>query len=336
MTDRPRLKDVARSAGVGAMTVSRVLNGGPVGSETMARVHDAMRRLNYHPDQLARSLRTRRTHTLGLIVPRLSDPFFAAITDSVSRIATRAGFALLIATTYSDSDLELKIVREMLSRRVDGLLFVPSENFPAGLIARETGEVKIVSIDQPVRGSRFDFVCANNFEGASSAVNHLISHGHLRIACISTSDSQHSLRERQEGYSSAIAEHGLTRFVVSPFAEGNSTAMMRFLLNGRDAPSAIFTTSWCGTIHVLNALRKLQIRIPDDIAVISFDDFDSANLLSVPLSALRQPATEMGRAATERIIEHVQSKPNDSAPQVLMFSAELILRQSCGCKPGRS
>ncbi len=318
------------------MTVSRVLNGGSVGSETMARVHDAMRRLNYHPDQLARSLRTRRTKTLGLLVPRLSDPFFAAITDSVSRIAARAGYALLIATTFGDSDLELKAVREMLSRRVDGLLFVPSEICPARLIAKEAGEVKIISIGQPLRGSRFDLVCVNNFDGASNAVKHLISHGHFRIACISVSDSLRSLRERREGYSSAMNEHGLAQFVVSPCTEGNSTGLVRSLLHGSDAPSAIFTTNWCGTIHVLNALRKLQVRIPDDIAVISFDDFDSANLLSVPLSALRQPAAEMGRAATERIIEHVQSKPNDITPQVLKFSAELILRQSCGCKPSSS
>lgn len=333
MIERPRLKDVARSAGVGAMTVSRVLNGGSVGSEKTARVHDAMRRLNYRPDQLARSLRTRRTRILGLVVPRLSDPFFAAITDSVNTAARSKDYALLLATTSGDPDLELKAIREMLSRRVDGLLFVPSERFSATSIAREVQGTRIIAIDQPVPRSRIDLVGVNNFDGAVQAVKHLISHGHTRIICISESNSQQSLRERQDGYSIVMADHGLKPSLISDYTSLHSTTLIRSLLADRGAPSAIVSTNSCATIRVLRALRSLRIRVPDEVALIGFDDLETADLLSVPLSAVRQPAAEMGRAAAERMIEQLQTESIHTSPQILKLPAELIVRQSCGCTP---
>ena len=334
MVHRPRIKDVARLAGVGTMTVSRVLNGGSVGSESMARVHDAMHRLQYRPDQLARSLRTRRTRMLGLIVPRLSDPFFAAIADSVNTVALEKEYTVFSATTYGILDLELKAIREMLSRRVEGILHVPSAGFSAGAIGRELNEVKMIAIDQPGRESGFDLVSVDVIEGAGKAVKHLVSHGHSRIACISDTNSLYSVRERQEGYVSAMAEHGLRPSFSSHCACRNSIVPIRDLMRGGDAPSAIFTTNLHATRHVLNALGRLGVRIPDDVAVICFEDFESADLLPVPLSAVRQPAREMGRAATERIVEQLQTKPATKTPsQNFKFSAELILRQSCGCRP---
>ena len=141
------------------MTVSRVLNGGSVGSESMARVHDAMQRLQYRPDQLARSLRTRRTRMLGLIVPRLSDPFHAAIADSVNTVALQREYTVFSATTYGTLDLELKAIREMLSRRVEGILHVPSAGFSAGLIGEEFDEVKQIVIGPQLCGLQSDLVC---------------------------------------------------------------------------------------------------------------------------------------------------------------------------------
>jgi LacI family transcriptional regulator len=333
MMDRPRLKDVAQLAGVGRMTVSRVLNGGSVGPETMARVHDAMHRLHYRPDQLARSLRTRRTRMLGLVIPRLSDPFFAAIADSVNKVALLKEYALLSATTYGDVDLELKAIREMLSRRVEGILHVPSVGFSAGSIGRELDEIKLIAIDRPLPGSRADLICVDNVDGASKAVKHLISHGHFRIACVSDSNSLYATRERQEGYFNVMAEHGLRPSSFSQSGRQNATILIRKLLKEREAPSAIFTTDLHATMYVLSALGNLGIKIPDDVAMLGFDDFDSANLLPVAMSAVRQPAREMGRAAAERIIEQLQTEINNPNPQILKFSAELVLRQSCGCKP---
>ena len=331
ITDRPKLEDVARLAGVGKMTVSRVLNGGSVGPKSVARVHDAMRVLRYRPDQLARSLRTRRTRMLGLIIPSFSDPHFAAIADAFNKVAILNDYAVLSAASEGNPDLELKVIREMLSRRVERIVHAPSAAFSVEPVARELDDVRLMAIDWPFGGARADLVCVDHFAGASNAVKHLILHGHSRIACISEPSSVPTLQERQNGYSATMAEYGLRTSLQSQCVRRDSISLIRKLVEGTDAVSAIFTTNRHATVCILDALGKLRIKIPDDIAIIGFDDLESADLLSVPLSTVRQPAMQMGHAAAERLIKQVQTKPSDAPPQILKFSAELVLRSSCGC-----
>ena len=332
-----RMTDVAYAADVSIMTVSRVLNNHPsVTEETRERVLDAIRRLNYQRNELARSLREQRTRQIGILIPSLVDPFFANCAQAISMVAKQHNYSVVIATTDEDPESELDEARRMLNRDVEGVIAIPAER-PDGtshLLSPEFANLPIVVFDRPLEGSECDSVVVQNKRGAQMGTEYLISLGHKRIACISLGAHLYTMRLRQQGYRAAMTAANLDPEIHIVTKEPESTAAsLRKLMHGAHAPSAIFSTNNLVTRRVLHALRALKMSPPNP-ALVGFDDFETADLLQPGITVVRQPTDALGRAAADALFARIAEEGRHAAPKRILLPVELIVRGSCGARVG--
>jgi len=327
------MSDVARLAGVGTMTVSRVLSGTvPVSAETTRRVQTAIEQLKYRPNVLARAFRGQRSGSIGLILPYLYDPFFANCAHAVTTVAKEHGYSVLITTSNEDPDTEYAEADEMLQRHVDGLLVIPSQFRHSRVTRTLAGKTPLVAFDRPVSDPSIDVVLVQNAVGARRIVEHLIEHGHKHISYIGLSRSLFTINARYLGYRRVMQEAGLEADAV--FDCGSEEIALRVLqtkLNGKNSPTAIFTSNTLVTRYVLSAIARLGIRMPKDLAFAGFDDFDLAEFASPPLTVVRQPAQEMGRVAASLLFDRITRGETPHTGNRIVLPVEIVLRRSCGC-----
>jgi LacI family transcriptional regulator len=332
-----RMSDVARLAGVGTMTVSRVLNGNVhVSKQTRARVSEAIAKLNYVPNEVARSLRDHRTRQIGIIVPNLHDPFFAQCAHSISLVAKERSYSTVITTSEEDPATEFIEAKRMLRRHIEGLIIVPAPG-KSHLRDPEFEQTPIVTLDRPVRGSSFDSVVVQNKRGAQLGVQHLIEHHHRRITCLGLAGKVWTKNERLEGYLAALKAAGLepdAHTVGDIQAETLQT--VRALLGRKNPPTAFFCTNNLVMRHTLNALTTLNARIPEQIAILGFDDFEMADILKPPMTVVRQPTDELGRVAAELLFSRLSDTAQNNRAKRIVLPVELVIRKSCGSHGARS
>lgn len=331
----PTLADIAKVAGVGVMSVSRVVNGTrKVSPETERRVRAAIKRIGYEPNEAARVLKGQRSRILGLIVPDLADPFFATCANAIHETAWKAGYLTLMAASFHNEDIERSETEIMLNRRVAGLLVIPSgthnEHFAD---ARENG-IPIVSLDRPLEQVQADSLVVDNREAAIRVAEHLIWHGHKRILCVADDERIFTKTERVAGYSQAMRRANLDVRVclVGPMS-GSLSDQLPVLLRGKGGPTAIFATSDVLAVEVLRQLQHLALPIPGKIALVSFDDFDAATLIQPSITAVRQPVAELGRRAATLLLERLR-EPGVSEVNQFVLPTEMVIRESCGCHAG--
>ena len=336
MTHRkPTMSDVARLAGVGTMTVSRVLSGTVrVSAETAQRVNTAIEQLKYRPNELARAFRGQRSRSIGLIIPYLYDPFFANCAHAVTSVAKEHGYSVIITTSNEDPETEYAEAEHMLERHVDGMVVIPSRFRQTRLSRALFGKTPVVAFDRPVPDPSLDVVLVQNTAGAKRIVEHLIEdHGHKRIAYMGFSRTLFTINTRFLGYRRAMQDAGLEEDAV--FDCNNEEVTLRILkekLSGKDAPTAILTSNTLATRYVLGAIAHLGVKVPTDIAFAGFDDFDLAEFTSPPLTVVRQPAQEMGRVATNLLFDRITRGETLYTGNRIVLPVEIVLRRSCGCK----
>ena len=332
----PTITDVARDAGVAIMTVSRVINGGSYVSEaTEKRVRASIDRLGYKPNEAARTLKGQRARLIGLIVPDLADSFFATCANAVQEVAGRLGYMTMIVASERKVEFEADEVEMMAARNIAGLILVPSSTEASGRLAdiRSHG-VPIVTLDRTMAGLHAGEITVENFGGAEEAVAHLIGHGHRRIACLGYDSEFSTIQERIQGYASAMKAAGLGSEILSDL---DTAAAVNDALNTRlrepDCPTALFTLNNVSTIHTLHTLRQMNLRVPEDVAVIGFDDFELAPLLATPLTAVRQPSVEIGRRGAQLLFDAIREGSSTANGKIrIILPTELIVRRSCGCE----
>jgi LacI family transcriptional regulator len=331
---KPTMSDVARLAGVGTMTVSRVLSGTvPVSKETARRVQTAVEQLQYRPNELARAFRGQKSHSIGLIIPYLYDPFFANCAHAVTTVAKEHGYSVIITTSNEDPNTEYAEAEQMLQRHVDGLVAIPTR-FRESRISRALfGKTPVVVFDRPVADPALDVVLVQNTAGARSIVEHLIEHGHQRIAFMGLSRNLYTINTRFLGYRRALQDAGLKEdsFFGCDSQEDTLQALSD-KLQGTNAPTAILTSNTLATRYVLSALVHLGVKMPNDVAFAGFDDFDMAEFTSPPLTVVRQPALEMGRVATSLLFDRIARGELPQTGNRIVLPVEIVLRRSCGCK----
>ncbi len=339
------MRDVADRAGVGVMTVSRVLNGtARVSDKTSARVHRALKELPYQPNLMARALRGHRTHSIGVIVPYLYDPFFASCAHAISSVARQHAYSVLLATSDERADNETEAVRDLLRRHVDGIIVIPACNGRSRLTASEFHSTPMVAIDRPVgrvqagpagrlSRSRIDTVLVENQRGATLATEHLIHHGHKHICFIGLSQKIYTMHARLTGYTKAMQAA-----ILKPecfFDAADEAATLNFLrstLSRPNPPTAIFAANGLASRDVLQAVGTLDIHIPEELAFIGFDDFALADILRPSLTVVRQPVERAGERAAQLLFSRLDGGA-DLPAQKLNLPVELIIRRSCGCHP---
>jgi LacI family transcriptional regulator len=332
-----RMRDVADRAGVGMMTVSRVLNGtARVREETRARVYRALEELQYRPNHLARALRGSRSYSIGVIVPDLNDSFFASYAHAINAVAKRHSYSVLLTTSDENTETELEEARQLLGRQVDGLIVIPACNGRSHLNSHELTRTPIVVADRPVPQSRLDCILVDNKKGSIAAVEHLIQHGHRRICYIGMSQRIYTIQARLAGYKKAMeSAHLQPEVFLEGEKEDETLAYLKGLRARPDPPTAIFASNGFVSRHALHALATLGTRIPDEMAIIGFDDFELADILQPALTVIRQPVQRLGQEAAELLFARL-TKSAETAPKKVLLPVELVLRRSCGCHDGQS
>lgn len=327
----PTLFDVAREAGVGTTTVSRVINGGHyVDSKTLSRVRDVIARLAYQPSQAARALKSGKTRSIGLIVPTFRDPFFANLASAVQQIARQREYILLVLASHDDQLQETSELGFFRSYRVDGLLVVAprlqSRRFIASLQALS---VPIVALDRPLEFS-CTAVLSDNYESSRSAVQHLIDHGRRRILCIGGAPDLYTIRERARGYEDAMRNANLNT-ILNLGAEPAQIAKTLKAAFGRKTgrPDAIFTVNGPACVQAYEFIMDNGIAMPSDVSLLGFDDLPFASSLRPSVSAVRQPVDDLGTTAARVLFEQIETEI--SAPRKIVLENSLVVRASCGC-----
>jgi len=341
MTSTPAnvtIKDVASRSGVSSMTVSRVINGGErVSPDTRRRVEQAIAELGYVPSRLARGLIRQKTGTLALIVPDVANPFFTLIVRGAEDVARRAGYRMLLCDTRSDLTIEGEVIEEMIAHRVEGIAIAPvSDRSRSHLQRLPKFGVQFVLIDRTVRGIDSDVVLGDNAGGARRLVEHLISLGHTRIGFIVESDEVSTARDRHRGYVEALEGAGLAvdpdvivRSTVDP--EGGRDGMRR-LLELSDPPTAVFTVNNLVALGAIEAVRTAGLEVPDDIALVCFDDIEYASRLYPFLTVMAQPAETLGSLGTQLLLDRIAGRAPEQ-PRVVVLPPQFTVRRSCGAVP---
>ncbi len=322
------IKDVAQAAGVSTATVSRVLsNGLHVRPEVRERVMAAVERLGYRPNLVARSLRSQQSNTIGLIVSDISNPFFTAISRAVEDSAYEQGFSVVLCNTDENPEKEAIYLNLMRDTAVAGAIMSPTRQTIASF-TDSNFPFPIVIIDRSISNGDVDVVLLDNVDAAYRLVTHLVEHGYRRIAALCSEMS--TGLERQLGYEKALRAHGLSprseymRY-IPPRADAGYAATLK-LIDLAEPPDALFTVNSLIAEGALRAIRERNLTIPDDIALVTFDETTWASLVQPAITLIAQPTYEIGKTAAELLIQRIAA-PERPTRQVIL-KGQLIVRGS--------
>ena len=335
-------KDVAREAGVSVSTVSRVVRGANyTDAATRQRVLEAIRDLQYRPNAVARRLKYGRTYTIGFVINDISNPFYGHAVMGVERYLSAAGepeFELFLLNTSGDPRQEIRAVEVMLNKCVEGIILASTatrECIDAVRAAAVEHHIPVVSIDNHLGGFEFGTVGADNQAGACELTRHLLQHGHTRIGIIGGPHAESHARERAEGYAQALAEAGLgldeEMVGAGNWSLEDGYRITRGWLALANPPTAIFGSNNFMSMGALYAIRERRLRVPDDIAVVSFDDVEFGNLLRPCLTTLDYGWEKIGEEAARLVLEGVRAKDEHRGLQRVNLPVRLMVRESCGC-----
>lgn len=332
---RVTLRDVAREAGVSIKTASRVVNDEPaVNATTAARVAGVVDRLGYRPNELARSLKGQRSRTIGLVVADVSNPFMATCAQAIEAVAREHGHALILCDSHANLGMEGDYVGLLTQRQVDGLLIAPAHGRDDHLKTEQRAGLPIVALDRPAEGVETDTVLVQNRAGAREATEHLIWHGHERIAFVGDKHHFYTARKRLDGYKEALEAanlEALYRLDAHSIELGEEVA--KEFLEAPNRPTALFAANILTALGALRAIEQLGLRIPEDVALIGFDDFELAPVLRPRFTLVHQPTAELGRRAAEMLFDRLDGRQRSPDPRRLILPTELVVRESCGCTP---
>lgn len=327
------MKDVARLSGVSLATVSAVLSGSSyVSPDLTQRVQKAVQTLGYAPNSVARSLKKGATKLIGLVVPDITNPFFTGLVHAVQKRARALGYSVLLCDSERDIEQERSYLKMLRAHLAIGTILCPSGPEQAyKRLEDDIGIMPIVSVDHIVRRDDYDSVVLDNIAAARIAMQHVIDHGHTRVAIVAGPQHLVPGRDRLGGFADALRGAGLEvvpEFVrQGEFGESGAFDAVRALLRLPERPSAIFVTNNQMLIGTMRALAESDISCPRDMSVVAIDDFPWATAFSPALTTVRQPIDGMAEAALDMLVDRVEGR--SGAPRHLVFAPELVVRQSC-------
>ena len=334
----PRLKDLAELAGVSIKTVSRVINRHPDVSEGLRKkILQLAKETGYTPHLGARGLRLNKTFTIGFVFPQITNEFFLEVALSLDNIARENGYSVIMSSTKETADSEGEAIKVLVSKRVDGIVIVSVGTTGALLKSViERHHIPIVLVGNRVEGLHADAVLQDNMRGARLLTSHLIQHGYKKIAYVTGPRTNSSSQERFEGFKQALHESGL-EFDARLLKQtdwtytGGYTATMELLRKENSKPTAIFYANANTAIGALKAMRQLQLKVPDDVAVVSFENISIMDTVEPPLTTLNKVGHGLGQLSFKLL--HKRMLGNETAAPHIekVINAKLCIRKSCGC-----
>lgn len=329
------IRDVANLAGVAPITVSRVVNSLPgVNEATRQRVNKAIAELNYVPNAMAKSLRSRRTCTIALVLTDITNPFWTTIARGVEDTAAPRGYNVIFCNTDEDLEKETKYINILLQRRVDGIIIAASSDDRRPLLSLNRHNVPCVLIDRKVNGFNADVVRSDSKEGARLLTQHLINLENHRIAMLAGPSKVFTSSERLAGYLEALQKNGITiddnLIKEGMYEEEGGFQFVQELLNRVSRPTAIVAANLSIAIGALRAIRDAGLRVPEDVGLVCFDDLPQASLIYPFLTVWAQRPYAMGVAAAELLLARMTSNARRHKIREIIIDADLIIRKSCG------
>jgi LacI family transcriptional regulator len=311
--------------------VSYVVNNGPrpVAPQTRQRVLAAIADIGYRPNGIAKSLAAGSTRTFGLVVPDISNPFFSAMAHAIEDELFAAGMVLLLGDSAESREREGEILTSLQQNQVDGLLLVGTDNHPRVQALVEQG-TPVVVLDRIADDSPAASVTIDNESAAYEATRHLIEHGYTTIGIVAGPHELSTARDRTRGWSSALAEAGLKRrdawFREAAFSKAAGFAVGQEIFAGGKLPRAFFVANDQQAVGILRAAHEAGVRVPEDVAIVTFDGTDDSLYSVPPLSTVRQPIDEIARIAVAMLLN-----PDSFTTNRVTCEFELVIRRSCGC-----
>ncbi len=338
MDKKTTIKDIARKANVSHTTVSRALNNkSRIKSETKEKILSIAKELNYRPDFIARSLVMRRTKTLGLVITTIANPFYTELSQGIETMAISLGYNIILCSTNYELSAEKKYIDMLESKGVDGIIFTSAhmgdpniiglaeEGFPMILVNRRTLH--------PTVRDKVDYIGVDNIRGGFLAVEHLIKLGHERIGVIGGSSESSVGYERLEGGKKALATYGLKvigdYFLEGDFLRGSGYQGGKKFLEMDKPPTAIFAANDYMALGTYQAIMEAGIKVPEEIALIGFNDIEFAAMKGIELTTIGQKKYEMGALAAKTLVERIEGRKS-GPPEEIILEPELIIRKTCG------
>jgi LacI family transcriptional regulator, galactose operon repressor len=330
----PTIHEVAKRAGVGSITVSRVVNNsGYISPKTRERVEKAIAELGYVPNTLARSLRSRRTNTVGLMVTDITNPFFTTLARGVEDAANEAGYTVIFCNTDESVVKEEKYLNVLLQKQVDGLLLVPSQSRASAIQQIQKHGTPVVVVDRRIPGGNVDTVRCDSVDGAYQIMKYLVSLGHQQIAIMSGAVGVSTADDRVAGYRKALEEAGIPideEYIFrQDFTPDGGYAMTMKAINLPLRPTALIAANNFITIGAMKALQEVGLEVPEDIALVGFDDLPPALVTFPFFTVASQPAYQMGTRAMQLLLERLEGKEMNEFQEIIL-PTQLIIRRSSG------
>ncbi|HEY3058927.1 MAG TPA: LacI family DNA-binding transcriptional regulator [Chloroflexota bacterium] len=332
------VEDIARAASVSVATVSRVLNSSPkVAPATRRRVMRVLDELGYAPNNLARNLRARALRVFGLVIPDIRNPVYTALQRGVEDVARASGFFVLLANTDEQPERQSEYLRMLLAERVAGVILVAAGGTELDAVhALLRVGIPVIALDRPLDGVELDTVQPDRPRGVQLALEHLFAHGHQRIALLNGPSGLASAKQRSDAYRTVLRAHGLEPRldweVAADFREQGGFEAARALLSLAEPPSAVLVANNLMALGTLRAAAKLSVRVPEDLALIAFDDTEWAPFIDPPMTTLAHPTHDLGRMAAELLERRLADPPRQTA--TVLLPPRLKVRASCGAHVG--
>ncbi len=331
------IRDVARRAAVSTMTVSRVLNRrGYVRPATRERIEAAIAELGYVPNSLARSLRSKQTKTLALVLTDITNPFFTTLARGVEDVASNQGFNVIFCNTDESEHKQDEYLTVLVQKQVDGVLLVPARSAPEPIAFLQQHGITVVVLDRRAPGVEVDVIRGESERAAFDLTSLLLELGHRRIGMLSGPADVSTAQDRVAGYQRAFRHAGLTPpadlFFVDAYTVAGGRRMAECALSQQPGPTALFAANNFIAIGAFHVLRERGLRVPEDISLVAFDDLPPTIMLEPFLTVATQPANEMGRRATELLLGRLLGQET-STPQEIILPTPVIQRRSTAPPP---
>jgi LacI family transcriptional regulator len=333
------IKDIAREAGVSTATVSHVINITRfVGEERRQRVLKAIRDLRYRPNAIARSLVKQRTHTIGVLISDILNPFYTAIVRGIEDVTSRSGYNVILCNTDEDPEKERLYIRVLMEKRIDGLILSSAFQEGPHPLQDQFDEIPLVCVVRKIPGLQTDAVAGDNVGGAFKATEHLIGLGHRRIGLVCGPSGVSSGGDRLKGTLKALRDHGIpvdARLIrMGDFKPESGYRLTREILDVDDPPTALFVTNNQMTLGALRALEERGIRVPQGLSLVSMDDMEWSPFLDPPMTTVEHSPYGMGKKSGEMVLQRIGER--DRKPRRIIFPSNLVIRKSTGPPPGRA
>ncbi len=312
------LKDIAQEAGVSTATVSYVLNNreeqARVGQEMALKIRKIARKLNYQPNHIARSLKSGRSHTIGLIVADISNPFFGHIARTIEDEAKQHNYTVIFGSSDENMEKSADLINALLNRQVDGLIVIPTEGSEQQIVRLREHNIPFVLMDRPFPTLTASSISINNYDAAYGAVQHLLQTGRERIGMIAYKTGMHHIAERRRGFAEALQAAGAEpdkRIKLARYAHIREDIRKAIdqLTGGKQPADALFFATNSLAIEGLRYIIEKGIRVPEQLAIVSFDESEAFDLFHAPVTFIRQPIQEMGKAAVRLLLEQIRITP---------------------------